>query len=329
MISAVERIYQPLCTDKGLTLQVESNITGDVMVKSDQTRLNQILFNLLNNAVKFTHEGSIDVALNLNCHDGKNYLAIKVADSGIGIKESDLEIIFEPFMQAESTTTREYGGSGLGLAIVKSLVEMMGGQIEVSSRFACGTRFTILLPVERVTSAAAAGNLEQQRRYDLFDYPLNVLLVEDNKTNAFIAQAFCRKYGMQVTWVKDGLHAIELLEEQQFDLILMDNQLPYLDGVEATKIIKKEMKHPTPVYACTADGMDATREAFFAAGAEYVIVKPIKEQTLHQALLHFQSQLNQSQLNQPQPKQPQSKPLVAAQPKAEQDLNEPDPEQTD
>ncbi|WP_001026299.1 quorum-sensing autoinducer 2 sensor kinase/phosphatase LuxQ [Vibrio sp. RC586] len=291
LVYAIDRIYRPLCNDKGLELVVDSNITSAVLVRSDQVRINQILFNLLNNAIKFTHQGSIRVVLELIEGDPLAQLVIQVVDTGIGIREQDLTVIFEPFVQAESTTTREYGGSGLGLAIVHSLVEMLSGQLHVSSEYGRGTRFEIQLPIELVEAVAAPKQLAPpQEPYQLFDKPLRVLLVEDNHTNAFIAQAFCRKYGLDVSWVTDGLQALEELKQHRYDLVLMDNQLPYLDGVETTHTIKKVLNLPVVVYACTADGLEETRQAFFHAGAEFVLVKPLKEQTLHQALEHFKNQ---------------------------------------
>ncbi len=124
----------------------------------------------------------------------------------------------------------------------------------------------------------------------LFDRSLNVLLVEDNHTNAFIARAFCKKYGMEVDWVKDGVSAIEYLEQNtDIDLILMDNQLPNLGGVETTRTIRQQLELTVPIYACTADGMQDTQDAFLSAGANYVIVKPIKEQALNDAFIHYKN----------------------------------------
>ncbi|NKQ94726.1 ATPase, partial len=138
---------------------VNSNITTAAIVRSDQIRINQILFNLLNNAIKFTHQGSIRVELQLIEGDPLAQLVIQVVDTGIGSREQDLTVIFEPFMQAESTTTREYGGSGLGLTIVHSLVEMLSGQLHVSSEYGIGTRFETQLPIELVEKPDAPQQL--------------------------------------------------------------------------------------------------------------------------------------------------------------------------
>ncbi|MBD0787165.1 response regulator [Vibrio sp. Y2-5] len=287
VVSAIAQIYKPMCQEKNLAFDIESDVEEGVIVNSNQVRLNQILYNIINNALKFTSEGSIYVRISLKYGD-PDQLLVTVKDTGIGIRESDLKIIFEPFMQAEPTTTREYGGSGLGLAIVHSLVEILGGTIQVASEYGKGTQFSVALPIEVVCRKSISDKKQEEtQRFALFDNSLRVLLVEDNHTNAFIARAFCEKYGMEVVWVTDGLQAIEKAKTEHYDIILMDNQLPYLDGVDATKVLKKEMQLTTPVFACTADGMESTQQAFLAAGAEYVIVKPIREESLYQALVHY------------------------------------------
>ena len=290
--TTVDKIFRPLCVDKGITLNMNGDIESDVWANSDQVRLNQILFNLVSNAIKFTHQGEVMVNI-LGHQKGDEYwLELGVSDTGIGIDASQLDHIFEPFIQAESTTTREYGGSGLGLAIVRSLVELMAGEMAIFSEVGKGTRLVVHLPLkvsfgERViepTHLIVEPN-------ELFEESLHVLLVEDNHTNAFIAKAFCEKYGMSVTWVQDGHHAIEFLkEDSQVALILMDNQLPSIGGIEATRIIRQELGLKIPVFACTADGMQDTKRAFIENGADYVIVKPIKELALNKAMIYFKEQ---------------------------------------
>ncbi|UPQ89848.1 quorum-sensing autoinducer 2 sensor kinase/phosphatase LuxQ [Vibrio sinaloensis] len=290
LTTTVDKIFQPLCADKQVQLNVTHSNLSDVYVHSDQVRLNQIIFNLVSNAVKFTHHGQIDVVLSATTKEQQCDFTIEVKDTGIGIEQARLNDIFDPFVQAESTTTREYGGSGLGLAIVHSLVSIFDGEISVSSQVNQGTRFVVKIPLQVAKqtplSESANGLLVDPKT--LFDRCLHVLLVEDNHTNAFIAKAFCEKYGMKVTWVQDGLNAIESLQKgADVDLILMDNQLPSLGGIEATEIIRNELKLDVPVYACTADGMEETKQEFLRAGANYVIVKPIKELALNKALIHF------------------------------------------
>jgi two-component system autoinducer 2 sensor kinase/phosphatase LuxQ len=287
-LQAIERIYQPLCQDKLITLLVKSTVSEDLILNTDPIRLNQIIFNLLNNAVKFTHSGSINVWLDLVVQEERAMLKFTVCDTGIGIASTDLLRIFEPFVQAQLPTVREYGGSGLGLSIVKNLVELLGGQIYVKSSIGDGSEFWFTVPI--TLDLASADRPKPQhvvQTLPLFDWRPNVLLVEDNKTNAYIAKAFCEKYGLNVTWAHDGNSALECIQTDLFDLILMDNQLPTMDGIEVTRIMKEKFGVTCPIYACTADGMAQTKDAFIDVGAEYVIVKPIREESFLQALMHF------------------------------------------
>ena len=292
LINTLDSIYRPLWEDQLITFTIVNHLADDMEINTDQVRLNQIMFNLLSNALKFTHQGGISVSFELESifNTNKASLIVRVQDTGIGIDESKIDAVFEPFVQAEETTTREYGGTGLGLTIVKNLVDMLEGDIQVRSVKDQGSEFIIEIPVELnskpllvVTQEAGWGPEA------LFDRALNVLLVEDNHTNAFIAQAFCKKYGMVVTWAKDGLEALEMAKATTYDLILMDNQLPNLGGVETTQQLREEIGVSAPIYACTADAQESTRDSFIAAGANYVIVKPIKEESLHQAFVHFKN----------------------------------------
>ncbi|WP_425667052.1 quorum-sensing autoinducer 2 sensor kinase/phosphatase LuxQ [Vibrio tubiashii] len=288
LTSTVDKIFKPLCDSKEVDFVVESNIEDDLWVYSDQVRLNQIIFNLVSNAVKFTHEGSVRIVLNRERKNGGCIFTIDIQDSGIGIEQKRLKDIFEPFVQAEATTTREYGGSGLGLAIVHSLVNLMEGEVSVDSVVGKGTRFTVSVPLQIGTEKVVSGGGLEADPATLFSETLHVLLVEDNHTNAFIAKAFCEKYGMKVTWVEDGINAIDLLKtDTSIALVLMDNQLPNLGGIEATEIIRNDLGLSVPIYACTADGMQETKKEFLRAGANYVIVKPIKEAALNKAFIYF------------------------------------------
>ena len=308
LVTSIENIYRPLCNEKEIEFELINLVGTDIHFRTDKVRLNQILFNLLSNAVKFTHTGKISVKFELTdskdtdrlvnvgsaqggvVTENKNRSAevktlhISVVDTGIGISSAKLDSIFDPFVQSEKTTTREYGGSGLGLTIVKHLVELLGGTINVKSLVGRGSQFMINLPVQLVESHnIQSEEIKTKKPHQLFDRKLSLLLVEDNKTNAFIAKAFCEKYDMVVDWAEDGLIALDKLREKQYDLIFMDNQMPDLDGIEATKIIRNDLQITTPIFACTADGFEATRHAFLEAGADYVIVKPIKEQALYES----------------------------------------------
>ncbi|MGF1748281.1 quorum-sensing autoinducer 2 sensor kinase/phosphatase LuxQ [Vibrio cionasavignyae] len=288
--TALNGIYSPLCTEKGVDFVINNQLPKDVILNTDQVRLNQILFNLVSNAIKFTHKGLVKVSFFLDptLQRSSDVLRIIVEDTGIGISEDQMSQIFDPFVQSEATSIREYGGSGLGLAIVKHLVHLFDGDVLLESRLGKGTRFTIELPVEFIVEKTAEQRaIEPELDFNLFNRALAVLLVEDNHTNAFIAKAFCEKYGMHVYWARDGHEAFELLNSMPFDLILMDNQLPSISGIQITQEVKLNDEINTPIYACTADNLEATRDAFMAAGADYVIVKPIKEKSLNQALKYF------------------------------------------
>ncbi|ASA57427.1 LuxQ periplasmic sensor domain-containing protein [Vibrio gazogenes] len=288
-VRVIERIYLPLCQEKGLELDVMTNIQEDTIVVIDQIRLNQIIFNLLNNAIKFTREGEICVLINLNHSEEGARFHASISDTGIGIGHDDLSLIFEPFIQGGTTSNREFGGSGLGLSIVKNLVELMGGFVSVSSQVGKGScfEFTIPIEVEQYHARKVKETVAQAPSDQLFEQSPHVLLVEDNKTNAYIAKAFCDRFGLRVTWVEDGTAAVETIKKMGFDLILMDNQLPGMDGVEVTDFVKHQLRLDTPIYACTADDTEKTKNDFLHAGAEYILVKPIREENLYKALVHF------------------------------------------
>ena len=288
----IANIYGPICRKKGVELIIDNEVEENTEIFTDQVRLNQVLFNLVSNAVKFTPAGSIQIISTLEHFHGhdSSVLVIKVEDTGIGIDSNKLDQMFEPFIQEEATTTREYGGSGLGLTIVKNLVEMLEGDIQVRSDKGKGTLFVITIPVQdRLRQVEELTQTLRLPAEKLFSNALRVLLVEDNHTNAFILQAFCKKYQMEVDWAKDGIEAIEKVKQHRYDLILMDNQLPHLGGIETTKTIRDVLKIATPIYACTADTMKETSEAFMAAGADYVLLKPIKEKALHAAFTDFKN----------------------------------------
>ncbi|NVC92257.1 response regulator [Vibrio natriegens] len=289
-VRTLENIYRPICESKGVELVIENQLDPQVALFTDQVRLNQIMFNLLSNAVKFTPSGSVRLSAVLDQFEGveNSVLVVEVSDTGIGIDPNKLEQMFEPFVQEEETTTREYGGSGLGLTIVKSLVDMLDGNVQVHSQKGVGTTFVVTLPVRDRERLLNENKPDQHiNPEDMFNQTLKVLLVEDNHTNAFILKAFCNKYEMQVEWAKDGLEAIERLKHHTYDLILMDNQLPHLGGIETTKEIRRNLKLGTPIYACTADTAKETGDAFMEAGANYILLKPIKENAFHEALLDY------------------------------------------
>lgn len=293
IIGSINSVYFTLCAEKGLQFKVYSQVPSDRWYYGDKARLRQVLFNLLNNAVKFTARGLVEVYFEEHQQGRSNSLIIRVKDTGIGIAESAQKRIFKPFEQAESTTTRRFGGTGLGLAIVKQIAEQMGGHVEVSSQVGLGTCFTVELQLE--TTSPSTTNNESR---DKLNYQgLRALIVEDNRTNAIIIETFLRYKGFICDKVENGEEAIARVAAQRFDLILMDNHMPVMDGIEAITAIRA-MESPNRqclIFGCTADVFKETRERMLGVGADHIIAKPIVESELDDALFQHAKLLYQFQ----------------------------------
>ncbi|WP_253912545.1 LuxQ periplasmic sensor domain-containing protein [Vibrio sp. B1Z05] len=289
VLETVTSFAKPSCQQKSLNFVVNKHFDGEIMVKSDQMRLTQIFLNLLTNAIKFTAKGAVVVDVELRNQLGNRaLLCFMVTDTGIGIAQDKLESVFSSFTQADVNISREYGGSGLGLSIVKSLVSHLNGSIKVDSQLGNGSCFSVVLPIEMLSNKALLDTASElpacATQPSLINRNLRILLVEDNKTNAFVVQALGKKHGLEFDWVTDGLQAIAKVQSQRYDLILMDNQMPKMDGIEVTKKLREELNITTPVVACTADGYQSTEQAFMSAGANAVLVKPIIEDKFLQVL---------------------------------------------
>ncbi|WP_413111479.1 LuxQ periplasmic sensor domain-containing protein [Thaumasiovibrio sp. DFM-14] len=281
VIGPITEIYRPLCEKKHLTLLVHNELDEHVIYNSDKSRIVQVLFNLMSNAVKFTQRGKITIRI---WREGEN-THFSVEDTGIGINNNYLDELFNPFSQADPSATRKYGGSGLGLTIVNKLITLLEGELTISSKQNIGTQFCFWIPMREISTTTHAKQPTLSSPTPEFN--LRVLLVEDDKTNALIAKMFCKRVGISVDWVENGKLAVEHLKHHQFDLILMDNHMPVMGGIEAARIIREELKIQTPIYACTADALDETRTDFMSAGANYIIIKPIKNDNFIKALEHF------------------------------------------
>lgn len=240
-------------------------------LKGDSLRMSQIVNNLLSNAIKFTKEGfvSISVQHDSSTKDFQNIIII-VEDSGIGIGEAKLEKIFEGFHQEDDSIVRKYGGTGLGLMITKEIVDQMKGEIFVDSKKGEGSKFTILLSFKKSNQ-----NLDQNEiSRDVSLNGLNILVAEDNEVNSFYLKTILEQDGCIVSLAKNGQEVIEFCKKQEFDLILMDIQMPILDGISATQIIRKELKINTPIIAQTANTVQKDIDACYEAGVLDYISKP-------------------------------------------------------
>ncbi|MBY8112799.1 response regulator [Vibrio fluvialis] len=264
---------------KDIKFNVKASICEQFEYWVDSVRLTQILFNIIGNAIKFTHQGFVDVSL----VTARDRLEIEARDSGIGIDNERIEHLFSPFIQADTSITRNYGGTGLGLAITKHLVELMGGTIKVNSKLGEGSLFTISIPLESRSTAAVnenAGQLSDTKTYDALDNNKHILVVEDTKTNQMVIQLLLNRMGYNVTIANNGQHAIELIEKNRsFDLIFMDISMPIMDGIQATRILRSQ-RLTTPIIALTAHSMNSDHQNCLAAGMNDIVLKPIRSKEL-------------------------------------------------
>ncbi|MDK2909211.1 MAG: two-component system, sensor histidine kinase [Bacteroidales bacterium] len=249
-------------------------------IKGDPLRLKQIITNLVNNAIKFTYEGSVTVDVGVEKDGDQSVkLLFKVIDTGIGISPEGKEKLFKAFSQADTSTTRKYGGTGLGLAISKSLCEMMDGEIGVESEVGKGSTFWFTAVFEKVPPSEIPEEKPEAEVVETQMKPLHILLAEDNLINQKVAVANLKKFGHMVDIAKNGLEAVEMARKNFYDLILMDIQMPEMDGYEATTIIRAEEAEKgrhTPIIAMTANSFEADRERCFAIGMDDYISKPFR-----------------------------------------------------
>lgn len=266
-----------------LTLSVHPNVPH--FIKGDPYRLSQILYNLLGNAVKFTHKGGIAVMVKVKQKINNKYLLhFSVTDTGIGIARNKMDSIFESFTQAYTDTSRKFGGTGLGLAITKNLVELQNGYIGVKSQPNEGSTFYFDIAYEGATESAEEVNqLDLAEDPSLADY--HILLVEDNAMNQLVAKRFLLKWGATVTIADNGIKAIEALKQVNYDLVLMDLQMPEMNGYEAAAYIRenpeKVLNAKVPIVALTADAFDETRQRVYNTGMNDFVTKPFKQEDLY------------------------------------------------
>jgi PAS domain S-box-containing protein len=266
---------------KGLELAWKMDPLVPAYIVGDDHRLSQILINLIGNAIKFTDDGYVHFSSHILSEDAENVsMEILVVDTGIGIPEQKLKDVFEPFSQGSAESTRKYGGTGLGLSIVKNLVELQGGTVEVKSEIGKGSIFRVFLTykkvgpdsVEKVGKALAPKELDGE---------LNVLIVEDQPLNQQLAARLMQDFGFRFKLATNGKEAIGLLKEEHFDLVMMDLQMPVMDGYEAAQIIRREMKMEIPMIAVTAHSSAGEREHCTEIGFNDYLTKPYRAQELY------------------------------------------------
>ena len=260
------------------TYEIEANVPKYIM--ADETRLLQIMANLTSNAIKFTEEGHVKIHASVVSSLKKNKVfKVAISDTGIGIPKDKLNMLFEDFSQVDTTSTKTYSGTGLGLAISKELTKLMNGQIGVETNFGHGSTFWFTFEASESTKSnevAIKPIWDQNIRFDA-----QVLLVDDNQVNLFVAERILEKAGCTVTTATNGEEAIKKAKDKNFDLILMDIQMPKMDGITATKAIKELLKKKTPpIIAMTAYAMKEDQEKFINSGMNDYISKPISADNL-------------------------------------------------
>jgi len=285
LIQAVCDLNMPMANEKGLKLVFEFGADVPTMIMADSLRLHQILMNLVNNAVKFTHSGIVSVSLKqLEKNDDNVLLEFIVKDSGVGIPESSIDKIFTRFEQIEDKTWQKFGGTGLGLSIVKRLIELKGGRLKVESTIGVGTSFVFTNTYQVVQEGKEFNLLKKQvSNLPKFDN-ISVLLAEDNAANQFVALKMLEEWNIKVDTAINGLEAFEKLKKDNFNLVLMDIHMPVMDGNEATRKIRNELtgyKKDVPIVSFSASVLEKERNEAKNAGADDFIGKPFEPKILN------------------------------------------------
>ena len=277
LISTVSESFKTTALNKKVELITEIGENLPKYLVGDPNKLIQILNNLVSNALKFTNKGSVKILVQSNGEKNKKIdVEFKVKDTGVGIESDRLESIFEGFVQADKTTRRLYGGTGLGLSISKKLVELQGGKILAESKIDKGSEFKVQLKFEKLENKehTDAGRVEVEVEKIL---NLRVLVAEDNIVNQKVMQSFLKRWEVDAVVVSNGIEVIEELKANEFDLILMDLEMPEMDGYEATTLIRKmedQSKCNIPIFALTAAALNEVKEKVYAVGMNDFVTKP-------------------------------------------------------
>jgi signal transduction histidine kinase/DNA-binding NarL/FixJ family response regulator len=289
LMHSVETMFRSKATEK--KLQLSAVVADDLpdILEGDAVRLSQILVNLVSNAVKFTAQGSIDIRIGNNgIKENIVNTAIIVSDTGIGIKKEKLDTVFERFLQAEDSVTRQYGGTGLGLAIVHELVQLQHGTIVAESEEGKGTSFTVTIPY-RISSAGIQKEVNgfTKNGSDLPGKHGKILVVEDNEINQSLLTHILNGWQMNFDLAANGKEALKMLNEKKYELVLMDIQMPVMDGYSTARAIRNELQSDIPIIAMTAHAMAGEREKCLSQGMNEYISKPIREDELYKLVLKF------------------------------------------
>ena len=281
LLNSALRVLSHRAEEKGLSL---NNVFFDPAISpvlmGDPYRLNQVLINLISNAIKFTEKGNVDISCEV-LNEGllSQTIQITVKDTGIGMEANFLDCLFEKFSQEDASVTRQHGGTGLGMSICKDLINLMGGEIQVKSKKGIGSTISLKIKLDKGTFE----NLPEKPIFEIDSKILvdkKVLLVDDNQMNRLVAATILTNHGAIITTAQNGKEAVEILEKILFDIVLMDIQMPVMDGVEATAIIRSKISKGLPIIALTANAIKGDNDKYLAAGMNGYLSKPFIEKDL-------------------------------------------------
>lgn len=289
LLNSVETLFSERIKEKKLIIstKIETSIPDTLI--GDATRLTQILVNLIGNAIKFTHQGTINIEVySKEQNENQVILGFKIKDTGIGIVKEKLNEVFERFNQGEDSTTRNYGGTGLGLSIVKRLILLQDGDIEVSSEQGKGTTFSFYIPyniAKEQLNSLPVTNIDSFK--DISNTALRVLVADDNTINQSLMKHLLSQWNINFDMASNGLEAVEYLRKKECDLVLMDLQMPQMDGYTAVQEIREILELDIPIIAMTAHALPGEREKCLSRGMNEYISKPIKEEELFKLITNF------------------------------------------
>jgi len=289
LLHSVNTMFLPKTKEKNIRLIFHPLENIPETQIGDPTRLTQILINLIGNAIKFTHEGVIEVSAKLLSEENQiDTIQFTVSDTGIGIPKEKIGIIFDRFQQADVETNRRYGGTGLGLSIVKSLVEFQGGIIGVDSEEGKGTLFSFTIPYKKGSSEQKKQISAQEKiiQKDIIN-KIRILVAEDNPLNRKLVKALFGEWGIDFEFAENGREAIDKIKSGNFGMVLMDIQMPEINGYDATKFIRENLKSSVPVIAMTAHALEGEREKCISMGMNDYISKPINENELYSIIVKY------------------------------------------
>lgn len=292
LLDEIQQVIETPAVNKGLQFKLNVTVDSDFYVMGDYRYLSRILLNLLDNAVKFTNKGQVELVVKQLPieHVGHCLLYFEVSDTGIGISPKDTERLFHPFSPLESHYARQYSGSGLGLVISQRLVELMGGELELESQVGEGSRlfFTLEFSFEALAAVPTKSSISYGLTLDTSALQAKqVLLVDDDEMNQFFCRSLLKMLELEISFASSGYEAIEMLQQQRFDLIFMDISMPGMDGYETTRHLRARHGYSLPIVALTAHAISGERERCLAAGMDDYLTKPVELEHLYATLQHW------------------------------------------